>query len=129
MANILTEGEQRDATRIAARRAREADRVQRFLHDPYNRQVGQDYQGLREQIAEKEERDAFLKNQEEEEIEQQRRLADRMQTIELQREDDERRRKEQVVMANKALARTSRPSGSARLSRTRRRRSGPKCPG
>jgi hypothetical protein len=104
MANILTEGEQRDAARIAARRAREADRVQRFLHDPFNRQVGQDYQGLREQIAEKEERDAFLKNQEQEEIEQQRRLADRMQAVELQREDEERRRKEQVVMANKALA-------------------------
>lgn len=104
MANVLTEGEQRDARKIAARRAREADRVQRFLHDPFNRQVGQDLQGLREQIAEKEERDAFLKNQEEEEIEQQRRLATLLQTVELEREGEERRQKTQVMMENKALA-------------------------
>ena len=93
MAEFMTEAEQRDAARIAARRAREADRVQRFLHNPFNRQVGQDYNALREQIREKEERDAMAANQAQEEIEQQRRIAQMMDAAEMERREEDARNK------------------------------------
>jgi len=93
MSGELTEEERRDAARIAARRQREADRVQRFLHDPFNRQTGQDREALEQQIREKKERDQLQKNQELEELEQQRRVAAAVEALEQERLEEERRKK------------------------------------
>ena len=71
----MTEEERRDAAKIEARRQREAERAQRFLHNPRTRQIGLDLNALDQQIKEKEEARQLAQNQAEEEAEQQRLLA------------------------------------------------------
>lgn len=101
---MMTEEERRDAAKIAARRQRENDRVQRLIHDPFNRQVGQDYQALREQIREREEARQLQANQEQEEIEQQRRIAEMVNAMDMERQEEEARKKEQLRASWKLAA-------------------------
>ena len=96
MSAVLTTQEQKDAAKIAARRAREADRVARMIHDPFNRQIGIPLQDIERQIKEKQERQALAANQAQEELEQQRRLAALLEAQEVQRREEERATKAQL---------------------------------
>lgn len=96
MADAMTAEERRDAAKIAARRAREADRVKRMIHDPFNRQVGVPLQDIKQQIKENEERRRLAANQAQEEMEQQRRLAALMEARELERRQEDQQKKAQL---------------------------------
>lgn len=91
-----TRDEQKDAKRIAARREREALRVKRFLHDPFNRQIGIDHEALQKQIEEKRNTARLHANQEQEEREQMRHIAKMLDTIELEKREQERNKKDSI---------------------------------